>query len=227
MSISTDLKLFYPKYNHAYFHDQVVIEETETKATVRKLIFKNSNFHFVDTKMIEDCTSLFHMVAPSNPSSHEILKKDCDGIILFQNEADKFFFLVELKSGFSTTELFSAMHQIISSYIKSNMLMHLLATYEFSDYTFKAFIACHPPKDDYKVTLSKQLLMSTTSKYRTEAEFASNLYLKKETTIRPVDCEKLRGLNLNQKCIFPQLIFHYIEVPIGTKSVDIDVMQYV
>ena len=226
MSITTDLKLFYPKYNHTYYQNQVVIEEEEANATVKKLIFKNSNFHFVDTNMIKDCTSLFQLVAPSNPSTHDIFKKDCDGILLFQNEADKFFFLIELKSSFSTQELFKAMHQIISSYIKSNMLMHLLATYEVADYTFKAFIASHPPKRDYMVTLRKQLIKGK-GKYRTEAEFACDLVFKKCAHINPTDCEKLKHLNFGSKCLFQQLSFNYIEVPNENSSVDIDIAQYV
>lgn len=224
MSLSQDLKTFFPKYKHSYNQGSTTILEGDAKATIKKLTFTNSDFHFVDTEMIKDCSSIFKSGSKNNSSTHEIFFKDCDGIVLFEDGGKKYFFLAELKSSFATGELYKAMHQIISSYIKSNMLMNLLATYSREDYIFEAFITSHPPKKDYLRDLYKA---KQSSKYKNEAEFAAELYKGKEIKIKACECEKLEDFNFGDKCLFSSLRFHFVEVPVGTDSITVDVNRYI
>lgn len=221
MSISTDLKAIFPKYNHGYHRDCVTIAETDPQAKVKSLTWTNSDFHFVDTKMVKDMTSFFRSSNSSN-----IFNWDCDGIVLFENEGRKYFFLLELKSSFDSTDLYHAMDQIISSYIKTNMILHLTINYRNDDYIFEGFIACYPPKEDYKMQLRRKLQLPVTSKYKTDAEFAAELYFNKKCEIKATECEKIRGIKLGNNCLFNNLRFNLIEVPRDQNSINVDVIPY-
>ena len=104
--------------------------------------------------------------------------------------------------------------------------MNLLATYNTSDYTFEAFIASHPPKREYLRGLHKAKQLPAGNKYKTDAEFAAELYIGKEIKIKACECEKLEDFNFGDKCLFSSLRFHFVEVPVGTDSITVDANQY-
>lgn len=222
MALSDDLKSLFPKYSFDYSRGSVTICETDANAKVNEITWINSDFHFIDTSIVKDMSSFFRIA-----TSPKIFNLDCDGMIVFEANGKKYFFLSELKSSFDTCDLYHAMHQIISSYIKVNMLLHLLVGYKNSDYEFKAFIACLSPNGSYIRDLYKQLMMPSGSKYKTEADFASELYVDKKVDIKAIECEKLRGLNLGSNCLFTKLSFNYIEVPQGYNSATVDVTNYI
>jgi hypothetical protein len=218
-----DLKVLFPKYSMEYCKDTVSIKETSSTAKVKELIWSNSDFHKIDSTIVKDMTSFFQKA-----NSSDIFHFDCDGIVIFEKKGKKYMFFSELKSTFSISELFSAKDQIISSYIKINMLMHLLPCYNCDDFVIKGFIACLSPKKEFMRDLYRKQLLKRGSKYKTEAEFAIDLcyYKDKKITLVPTDCFKLKGLPLGNTGIFKKIEFNYIEVPDKTSSITVDVDNY-
>lgn len=222
MALSSDLKSIFPKYSFDYSKRSVIVRETTAGAKVNEITWINSDFHFIDTSIVKDMSSFFRIA-----SSPEIFNLDCDGMIAFEEKGKKYIFLSELKSSFDARHLYHAMHQIISSYIKVNMLLHLLVGYKNSDYEFKAFIACLTPDSSSIRDLHKQSMMSSSSKFKTEIDFALDLFVVKKVNIKAIECAKLKDLNLGSNCLFKELSFNYIEVPQGHNSATIDVIDYI
>ncbi|GHT39918.1 hypothetical protein FACS189437_04670 [Bacteroidia bacterium] len=221
MAIHADLKNLFPKYDMHYGRRVVSIWEKDANAKVNEVKWINSDFDYIDTEIVKDLTSFFRL-----SQSHEIFHKDCDGIIVLEENGKKYIFLSELKSSFDTSDLYSAMHQIISSYIKINMVLHLLINYRNSDYIFKAFIISLPPQRDYISTLHKQLMLPSSSQFKVDADFSAELYVHKKVKLKATECEKLKGLQLGSNCLFKDLEFYYIDVPHGQNSITLDALSY-
>ncbi len=224
MAIYSNLKSLFPNYEMEYFYDSVLITEKNDTAKVKKLKWTNSCFQNIDTKIVKDLTAFF--VENQAP---EVFNWDCDGISIFEEDGHKYVFLSELKSSFSSSELYHAKDQLISSYIKINMILHLLPGYKKQDYIFKAFIVGLPANKNYIRDLHKQLFLNSGSKYKTEAEFTDELYNSSERslTLRATECHKLKDLPLGHNCLFNELEFHFIEVPNGASSIDVDIHDYI
>ncbi len=223
MPYYNDLKVLFPKYSMEYCRRAVSVKESSSTAKVKELIWSNSDFHKIDSTIVKDMTSFFQKA-----NSSDIFHLDCDGIVIFEEKGKKYMFFTELKSTFNKSELFSAKDQIISSYLKINILMHLLPCYNCDDFVIKGFIASLPPKREYLRDLYKQQFLKPGSQYQTDADFALNLcYFKdKKITLVPTDCFKLKGLPLGNTGIFKRIEFHYVEVPDGTSSITLDVDNY-
>lgn len=224
MAIYSNLKQLFPNYAMGYFRDSVLIKENDAKAKVKELKWINSCFQSIDTKIVKDLTGFF-----SRNKAPDVFNWDCDGIIIFEENGNKYVFLSELKSSFSSSELYHAKDQLISSYIKVNMILHLLPGYNKQDYIFKAFIISLPANGSYIRDLHKELLFTRGSKYKTEAEFADELCnsANRCLTLKATECHELKDLPLGDNCLFNELEFHFIEVPHGASSIDVDVHSYI
>ena len=207
-----------------YCKGNVHINEKSPSAKVKEIIWTGSDFHKVDSTVVKDMTSFFQMAG-----SPEIFNLDCDGIILFEKDSQKYIFFSELKSTFDTSDIFYAKDQIISSYLKINMIMHLLHCYNYNDFIVKGFIACLSPNMSFLRDLYKEQLLKSGSRYKSDADFAIDLcyFSKRSTVLQPTDCFKLKDLPLGNTGIFKTMEFHYIEVPIGKSSVTVDVNAYI
>lgn len=206
-----------------YCKGRVSVKEDSSTAKVQELIWSNSDFHKIDSTIVKDMKSFF-----TAAGSSDIFYLDCDGIMIFEKEGRKFMFFSELKSSFDTSDIYHAKDQIISSYLKINLVMHLLPCYNCDDFVIKGFIACRPPKREFLRDLYRQQLLKPGSKYKTEAEFVIDLcyYKAKKTTLVPTDCFKLKGLPLGNTGVFKKIEFNYVEVPDGTSSITLDVNNY-
>lgn len=224
MAIYSNLKTLFPNYQMEYFPNSVLITEKSSTAKIKGLKWINSYFQNIDTKVVKDLTSFFQ-----GCGAPEVFNWDCDGIIIFEEDGCKYVFLSELKSSFSSQDLYHAKDQLISSYIKLNMILHLLPGYRKQDYVFKAFIAILPPNMNYIRDLHKQLLCNRGSKYKTEAEFTDELYSSsgKCLKLRATECDKLKQLPLGDNCLFNELEFYLIEVPHNNSSISVDVHNYI
>lgn len=226
MSLITDLKAITPKYGHHISRGSVDIHERDASATVTKVTWLNSDFNCIDTQMIKDSTSFFEIC-----QAPDLFRKDCDGIIMFEHAGKKFMFLTELKSGFSTQFLYKAKTQLVASFIKANMLLHLLPSYHQEDYIVKGFIVSHSPTDDFLTTLHQATSLPYNSKQRQEYSLAMRLLIDnrktKSTAMLPTDFSCLRSLPLGQRGIFPKMDLHFIEVPSGQSSITLDINDYI
>lgn len=224
MPFCDDLKTLFPAYAMEYCRGCVSIKELSESAKVKEIIWQNSNFQYIDSAIVKSMSSFFRQSKAS-----DIFCLDCDGIILFEDDKGrKYMFLSELKSTFDTSDIFHAKDQIISSYLKINLIMHLLRCYNSDDFIVKGFIICLPPNKNKLRDLNKQQMLNSKSIYKTEAEFTIDLCCSKERkiTIKPLDCHKLRGLPLGNTGVFKNIEFHYIKVPYGCSSITVDVDSY-
>lgn len=226
MSLITDLKTITPKYGHKVCRGSVDIHEHEAKATVTKVTWSNSDFNCIDTQMIKDSTSFFEIC-----KAPDIFRKDCDGIVLFEHAGKKYMFLTELKSGFSTQFLYKAKTQLVASFIKANMLLHMLPSYQQEDYIVKGFIVSHSPTDDFLTTLHQATSLPYNSRQRQEYNLAIRLLIDnrktKSTTLRAADFTCIHSLPLGQRGIFPKMDLHFIEVPSDQSSITLDIHDYI
>lgn len=204
----------------------VSVKESNSKAKVREVIWTNARFQYIEPAIVKDMTSFFQQA-----QSPSIFHSDCDGIMLFDgNNGEKYIFLSELKSTFDSSDIYHAKDQIISSYLKINMVMHLLYAYNREDYIVKGFIFSYPPQKSYLQELYKQQMMNpSTGRYKTEAEFVLDLCYgsNKISFLRPTDCHCLKNLPLGDRGIFDKIEFHFVEVPVGQQSITLDVQQFI
>lgn len=224
MALINDLKTITPIYNHHVSRGSVDILEHGGQATVTKVTWHNSDFNNIDAQLAKDATSFFTIC-----NAPEVFRKDCDGIMTFERDGKKYMFLTELKSNFSTQDLVKAKSQIMASFIKTNMILHLLSSYKIEDYTVKGFIVGHPPKTDFLVTLHQLTSLPKDDQKRREYDLAMRLFLYSKdchTTLTPKDFFCIKGLPLGNRGVFPKIDLHFIEVPYGSSSTTLDVTNY-
>ncbi|MBR5209840.1 MAG: hypothetical protein IKV67_08290 [Paludibacteraceae bacterium] len=78
------------------------------------------------------------------------LMKDCDGIIFFEKDGQKYMLFCELKSGYSYNEILKAKNQICASYIKMKALMGTLLDFNLQDFVPIGIIFSYNPKSEEK-----------------------------------------------------------------------------
>lgn len=223
--IHKDLNILFPNSNSSYNKGSVRISENDDKAKVKEIFWINSNFHYIDNSLIKNIKGFFNSCGSSS-----ILCLDCDGIIIFQHNYKKYIYLSELKSTFATENIFHAKDQLISSYVKINMILNLLPNYNKKDYIFKAFIFSLSPDKDYLIELRRELMMSPNiGNYLTRSIFTDELCSQKPNKyiLKPTNCMKLKGLPLGSNCLFNELEINYISIPSGSTSIKIDVTKFI
>ena len=78
------------------------------------------------------------------------LYKDCDGIVFYEKEEQKYMLFCELKSGYSYDEILKAKNQICASYIKMKALMGTLQDFNLQDFVLVGIIFSYNPKSEEK-----------------------------------------------------------------------------
>lgn len=224
MAICDDLKILFPKYVSTHYdRDKVTINERADNAKVKQVIWTNSCFQHIDPEIAKDCTSFFQLA-----KSHSIFHSDCDGITLFEEGGRKYLFLSELKSTFDSGDIYHAKNQILSSFLKINMLMHLVRGYRLEDYIIKGFIFSRPFNKSYMMDLYRSQFTSPQKRYTTEAEFIVSLcYHGKPITLTPTDTYELKDLPLGDRGVFRQIEIHHIPVPDRQDSITLDIRNYI
>lgn len=224
MALKDFLNAIAPKYSSDLHIGSVDILEHDAGAFLKKVVWKDADFQHLDHQLAKDMKCFFDLAG-----SPDVFMKDCDGIVMFETEGKKYMFLTELKSNFGTEHLMKAKIQIISSFLKANMLFHLSNCYKLEDYIIKGFIVSYPPKKDFKVDLFKGSMLSDKRKER-EFDFAKRLVLGNGphiTILRPTDLYCLKGLPLGERGIFPKIEIHYIEVAPSESEIELSVKNFI
>ena len=126
------MKRLVEEYNRLYpnYASTGVVEVDHTFAetsnsgrldTFQHLTVNGMNGIVIPNVIVKDDTSIFQKAG-----SNVILKEDCDGIFLTKQDGQKYIYLCELKSSFSTQQISKAKDQIIGSYLKLHSLLSLL-----------------------------------------------------------------------------------------------------
>ena len=219
-----DLRKLFPAYvSTGYSRRSLTIKETDLQAKVKEVIWTNSDFQNIEQKVVQNMTSFFQKAG-----ADDIFHHDCDGIMIFEEGGQKYMFFSELKSTFDSSDIYLAKDQIISSYLKINMLLNLLQNYKTEDYIVKGFIFSYPPTPSYIYELNRSRYLPEKSKYKTESEFILDIcHLGTSTKLTPLSCHKLKGLPLGDRGIFKEIEIHHIQVPKGESSITLDVQNYI
>lgn len=226
MALEDFLRAITPKYASSLRKGCAEVVEHDMKPSVklRKVIWTGADFNHFDHSLAKDMQSFFDIAG-----SPEAFKHDCDGVVLFEKDGKKYMFLTELKSNFDTEKLHEAKTQIVSSFLKTNMLLNLSLCYKLEDYIIKGFIVGRPPKADFKVNLYKGSMLSDKRKER-EYDLAKKLCVLSRTNsilLKPYDIFCLRGLPLGQRGIFPNIELHFIGVNDPEHEVTLDVNDFI
>lgn len=223
MAIKDFLDKVVPKYSSPIKRGTVDIMEQDPRSSVNRLVWTGADFQHLDHSLAKDMTSFFRMA-----NSPAVFHHDCDGVVLFESGNKKYMFLCELKSGFDTAKLYEAKTQIISSFLKTNMLLHLYTSYKLEDYDIKGFIVGRPPKSDFLVNLHQQSMLSEKPKER-EYNLARKLFIRNpnhKIILKPTDFYCIKGLPLGNRGIFPKIELHFIGVSSPDSETTLDVSNY-
>lgn len=224
MAIKDFLDAVAPKYAAPIKTASVEILEQDPGAFLKKVVWSNADFQFLDHQLAKDLTSFFTMAG-----APDVFRHDCDGTALFEIGGSKYMFLTELKSNFATENLMKAKKQIVSSFLKTNMLLQLSSCYRMEDYIIKGFIVGYPPKSDFKIDLYKGTMLRDKRKVY-EFELTRKLFCNnpsRSIILEPTDFVCLGGLPLGERGIFPKIELHFIEVIPPASEVTLSVRNYI
>lgn len=223
MALKDFLDAVAPRYASPIQTGEVDILEHESDALFKKVVWKDADFQHMDHQLAKDLKSFFETAG-----SPEVFRKDCDGVVLFETEGKKYMFLTELKSSFGTEKLMKAKTQIVSSFIKTNMILHLSSCYKLEDYIIKGFIVGYPPRRDFLVDLYRRSMLPGGIKSG-DYDLAKRLFINnasRSITLRPTDFFCLRGLPLGERGIFPKIDLHFIEVNVPDSEITLSVKSF-
>ncbi len=84
-----------------------------------------------------------------------VLGNDCDGIVLFEKDGQKYMLFCELKSTFSTDEIAHAKDQLVGSYVNMKGLLSTLQGYGPDDYKAVGLIVSFEPTQEQLTSISQ------------------------------------------------------------------------
>ena len=222
-----DLKKLLPLYqNTGYAENTHIVHETSDDSKVKEVIWINSDFQFFDTNIVKDLTGFFSKARCTEDAS--IFSLDCDGAFLVQGDKHKYLFLNELKSTFDAGDIYHASNQIVSTYIKLNMILNLLPNYQKQDVKVKGFIFSRPANKKYLRDLYRESI-GKKYKYTTESQLILDLcYNNKQqkVIIKFSQCHKLKDIGLGDNALFDELELYHIDVEEPNTSITMDTSKF-
>lgn len=134
--------LLYPNIPATQFNGGIVVKEPENLGDPKKfqsVELKGINGFSFDHDLAKKMSSFAQIASPStfHKSGNKwdnILYDDCDGIILFEKNGQKYMLFCELKSGYFLKPIFHARCQLLGSYIKMKGLMSTVRGFAENDF---------------------------------------------------------------------------------------------
>lgn len=132
----------YPTFSATQFNYSIVVDEPANKGDMTKfqqIEIKGINGFAFDHYLAKNMSSFAQIASPatfyiSGDQWNNILYDDCDRIILFEKNGQKYMLFCELKSGYSTDQIFHARCQLLGSYIKMKGLMSTVRGFTENDF---------------------------------------------------------------------------------------------
>ncbi len=207
------------------------IEERDPGASFTGLTWKGAYFLTLNPQIAKDMTGFF-----SSYKARPVFFKDCDGITMFEENDRRYMFLSELKSSFDTDRIAEAKTQILSSFLKINMLLTLTQYWQLENTRVKGFIVAPPPRDPDKVSewkrdwqKSKYASPGKRQKYNASV-FCGQLlwHAEKGRPLRltPESSFHLGPCRLGSRGIFDSMDLYYVPVPVGQQQLTLNVTDY-
>ena len=215
-TLSSNFDIVYERYHTRPFAGQCDVRETEAADTgreVRRLRFKNVDGYEIPHMMVKRSSNVYGSPSEAfEKSRFRVVRKDCDGLFVVENENGLRMNICELKTSASVNTICDAKDQIIGSYVRMNALMSNLKSYpEHVDVV--GFIASHGPN------LHTLSMMKDASDPKTM--FYYKLMTKGEYVMPKV---KMDGYYNPIK--MREIKFYFVTVPDGAQHHEVDYMQY-
>lgn len=225
VAIENTFKAIFPREarNLVHFGTTSHIHEDGTDATFTDLTWTNAYFLIFNPAIAEDMSGFF-----TKHSAKTVFLKNCDGVLMFKENNKRYLYLSEMKSSFVFQDIAEAKSQLLSTYLKLNMLLNLTSGYRNEDITVKGFIISHGPDAEKKRDLQKYQELPEEKRKKAYYNFCIKLLHKGKVgwRIRPCDSYNLAPCRLGDRGIFPEMELHYVEVPAGQTSLTLDARQY-
>lgn len=190
----------FPNYAPQPMKGTYLCEEQEHPGnpnTFRHFTLNQVEGYSIPNTLVKDDSSIF-----VKAGTKDLLREDCDGIFLTEQEGKKYLYLCELKSTFSTQQITKAKNQLIGSYLKLHSLFSLLQAYHPEEWIVKGIIVSFAPDTETVNLLSKN------REQNKAYDFCFCLYRDKKYTMPAANCQQFFApLNL------PELTLHYLAVP--------------
>ena len=85
-----------------------------------------------------------------------VLRYDCDGIVIFEKNGEKYILFCELKSSFVLDDITHAKDQLIGSSVKMKGLLSTLQGFDINDYKYIGLIVSFEPTQEQLTNISKK-----------------------------------------------------------------------
>ncbi len=144
----------YPNYASTKFVGSCSIKEPNNFGTNKFYEIQLNSFDgFQFPHDLAEKTSSFPKIADHKG----YLLKDCDGILLFEKNGQKYILFCELKSSYILDDIVYAKNQLVGSYVKFKGLLSCIQGYEQKDYKPIGLIVSFEPTQEQLTNISKKL----------------------------------------------------------------------
>lgn len=92
---------------------------------------------------------------PKKANHNGVLLKDCDGIVIFEKNGEKYILFCELKSSFFLDDIAQAKNQLIGSSVKMKGILSTLQGFNTDDYNYIGLIVSFEPTQEQLTNISK------------------------------------------------------------------------
>lgn len=141
-----DFNILYPAYSAKQVSGTVTVEESEAEDSahfVRKISIDQFDGWQFPHEISKENSSL-HKSCQAGASgklmSHELMRKDCDGLLAYQTKRSHVIMAVEIKTSYSSDDILKAVRQIIGSVRKLENMMELLQDHYNDKLKYKGVI---------------------------------------------------------------------------------------
>lgn len=204
------------------------IVERDKGASFTNVDWTNGYFMTFDPSIAKDMTSFF-----AKYGAPEVFQKDCDGVMIFEEKEQRYLYLTELKSSFDARRICEAKTQLLSTYLKINMLLNLTQGWKNEKTIVKGFIVSPGPDKNKRAEWKRDARAAKYSSNRfrySDTIFCGKLLgctdSKIPLLLKPQESHHLAPCRLGERGIFPEIELHYVEVPAGQTSMTLDARDY-
>lgn len=200
----------YPVFASNSFRESCDVCEPENQEThyFQKLILTGFDGYIFPHEIMGKASSFASMA-----KHHGVLTLDCDGVILFEHNNQKYILLCELKSSYLCDEIAKAKNQIVGSSVKMKSLISSLQGFDLSDFKTIGLIVSFEPTDEQITNLSKN--------EDRKSSFAISLQANKRYTMPDLKTNKFfYPLNIGT------IDLYYVPVPNRQTSYAVDVKSW-
>lgn len=205
----------YPAFSPEYFTDSCKVEEPENadKEAFRELTLTGFDGYSFPHNLVAQTVSFAKQAQKKliKPGNHcDVMRLNCDKVVLFELEEQKYMLFCELKSTFSTGEIVHAKDQIVGSLVKIRSLFHTLQGVKLDEYKPIGLIVSFQPTDEQINALSKNEDMKSAFAVMLNADRKYNMPEKNTNRY-------FHPLNVGT------IDFYYLPVPERQKTYSVDI----